>query len=130
MNRLFLILILAAAAGAQTKTPRKLIASLDGKDLYVAYCASCHGSEGKGDGPVAPALKASVPNLRVLAKGNRGVFPRERVEKMMLHGATGPHGSAEMPVWGPLFRRVQNDQDLGLVRVRQLSEHLKSIQDK
>ena len=53
----------AMAVQAQTKgtvsqAPQSLIYSIKGPDLYRAYCASCHGLTGRGDGPAAPALKA------------------------------------------------------------------------
>ena len=121
-----LILLGAVMAIGQEKTPRKLIASLDGKDLYVAYCASCHGLDGKGHGPVAAALKGPLADLTTVAKRNNGTFPREEMEKMILggKGSRVAHGSEEMPVWGPVFRKVENDQDLGLVRVRRVVDYL------
>ena len=36
--------------------PPLVIASLSGGDLFQFYCASCHGRDGKGDGPVAASL--------------------------------------------------------------------------
>ena len=128
-----LVLLGVAAALGQDKTPRKLTASMEGKDLYLAYCASCHGKGGKGDGPVAASLKGSLADLTTIAKRRQGKFPREEMEKMILGeqpGSRTGHGSGEMPVWGPVFRRVENDQDLGLVRVRRVVEHLMSIQVK
>jgi mono/diheme cytochrome c family protein len=56
---------------------------LDGAVLYRAYCASCHGENGKGDGPVAPALKATVPDLTVITKNNGGKFPVARVQRII-----------------------------------------------
>ena len=37
------------------------IASVEGKDNFTAYCAVCHGQDGKGNGPAAPAMKKPVP---------------------------------------------------------------------
>ena len=131
MLRIHLLLVLTAAvAFGQTQSPRKLIGSMDGKDLYTAYCASCHGMTGQGDGPAAPALKSAVPDLRTISRRNHGTFPQERIEKMILEGksSSGVHGSEERPVWGPVFRRVENDRDLGLVRVRAVTGYLKKIQ--
>lgn len=129
---LLLLVGLAAVGMAQTQSPRKLIGSLEGKDLYVSYCASCHGMDAKGGGPVAGALKVAVPDLTQMQKRRGGKFPVENVEKFILGemDAKAAHGSPEMPVWGPVFRRVEKDQDLGLVRVRRVVEYLKSLQGK
>lgn len=134
MFRVSLILLLGVSiAFGQEKSPRKLIASMEGKDLYLAYCASCHGKLGKGDGPVASALKGPLADLTTISKRNRGKFPREEMEKIILGGEKSSrtaHGSEQMPVWGPVFRKVENDQDFGLVRVRRLVDYLISIQAK
>jgi mono/diheme cytochrome c family protein len=106
-----------------------LIRSLDGADLYRAYCASCHGKNGKGDGPVAPALKATVPDLTQIAKNNGGKFPVARVQRIFMgEGMIASHGSREMPVWGPIFHQVETDVDRGPVRLENLVKYLESIQ--
>lgn len=133
MFRIHFVLLCAAVAGwGQNQTPRKLIGSMEGKDLYVAYCASCHGLDGKGNGPVAQVLKGPLADLTTIRARNSGKFPGEELEKMILggKGSRAAHGSEEMPVWGPVFRKVENDQDLGLVRVRRLVEYLMTIQKK
>ena len=133
MFRIHCLLMLAGTlVYAQQSSPRKLIASMEGKDLYVAYCASCHGLTGKGDGPVSPDLKTPMADLRTIAKRNNGAVPKEELEKMILgeKGSRAAHGSEDMPVWGPVFRKVENDRDLGLVRVRHLLDYLISLQLK
>jgi mono/diheme cytochrome c family protein len=55
-----------------------LIRFVEGPDLFRAYCTSCHGLDGRGAGPAAPALKAKVPDLTLLARNNRGQFPAAR----------------------------------------------------
>lgn len=128
------LLLLAIAAGlplgAQDRSPRKLIPEMDGKSLYVAYCASCHGMDGKGNGPVAAALKDKVPDLTTLSFRRGGKYPAAELEKMILGEADQrtAHGNREMPVWGPLFRQVENDQEMGLVRARRLVEYIGSWQ--
>lgn len=52
----------AAQKAPESAKQETLIRAVDGANLYRAYCASCHGKNGKGDGPVAAALKATVPD--------------------------------------------------------------------
>ena len=108
---------------------QNLIRSLEGVDLYKAYCASCHGSSGKGNGPAAPALKATVPDLTAIARTNGGVFPEARVRRIIIgEGMIASHGSREMPVWGPIFHEIEEDVDRGNVRLENLVKYLESIQ--
>lgn len=70
-----------------------------GKREYDANCASCHGADGKGNGPANEFLKRSASDLTTLAKRNGGVFPVARVYQT-IEGAGAAHGSREMPIWG------------------------------
>ena len=108
-----------------------LIQSLKGADLFRSYCASCHGREGKGHGPVAPALNAKVPDLTTIAQRHGGVFPEKWVTEL-IEGpkSVAAHGSREMPIWGPIFRQIENDHDYGQVRLKNVSDYLRSIQQK
>src|ERR1700683_1638348 len=63
------------AAPKTTEQLESLIYSVKGPDLFRVYCAVCHGSDAKGNGPLASGLKAKVPDLTVLAKTNGGQFP-------------------------------------------------------
>jgi mono/diheme cytochrome c family protein len=117
---------------ATQKAYENLIFSVRGPDLFRAHCASCHGLNGKGDGPVAPSLRATVADLTVLAKHNGGTFPEARARRIISGDAPSllPHGSREMPVWGPIFHQVEEDQDFGNVRLKNLIVYLESIQQK
>ena len=113
----------------KTDQPVRLIHSLNGPDLYRSYCASCHGAEGKGNGPVAPALNSKMPDLTTIAQRNGGIFPASRVNQIISGDQNiVAHGSREMPVWGPIFHQVQEDRDYGEVRLQNLTDYLKSIQ--
>jgi mono/diheme cytochrome c family protein len=117
-----------AKSPANQPAPR-LINSLKGPDIYRAYCASCHGTEGKGDGPAAPALNTKIPDLTTITQRNGGVFPAERVRKIIAgEQSILGHGSREMPVWGPIFHQVEGDRDYGNVRLQNVTDYLKSIQ--
>lgn len=111
------------------KQYQQLIRSVEGPDLYRAYCASCHGKDGKGNGPAAPALKATVPDLTIIATSNGGDFPVARMKRIIVgEGMIASHGSREMPVWGPIFHQVEEDVDRGNVRLENLVAYLESIQ--
>jgi mono/diheme cytochrome c family protein len=116
-------------AKRQTDQPRRLIHSLQGPDIYRAYCASCHGMTGKGDGPVAPALTTKMPDLTAITQRNGGIFPANRVRKIISGDEVIlGHGSREMPIWGPIFHQVEEDRDYGEIRLQNITEYLKSIQ--
>ena len=79
-----------------------------GPELFRAHCAACHGSDAKGGGPMALALKAKVPDLTVLAKKNGGQFPSARVSHTIIGDeVVMSHGSREMPIGGPIFHQVE-----------------------
>jgi len=108
----------------------KLIVSIQGKDLFKSYCASCHGLDAKGKGPMASSLKIPPADLRRISIRNHDVFPMMRVEKIIAgEELTTGHGSSEMPVWGPIFSRVTTDVDLGRVRIDNLARYLRDIQE-
>jgi mono/diheme cytochrome c family protein len=109
----------------------RLIPSLKGPDLFHAYCASCHGQDAKGDGPVARALTSKVPDLTTIAKRNGGVFPEAKVRSIIAgDDVLVAHGSREMPIWGPIFHQIEQDRDYGNLRMKNLVEYLRSIQQK
>jgi mono/diheme cytochrome c family protein len=110
----------------------RLIESVSGPTLYNAYCASCHGIRGKGDGPVASQLKMPPPDLTRIALSNGGKFPREAVEKIITGESprTAAHGTREMPVWGPFFFQINWDRNLGRVRVRNLADYIEGMNSR
>jgi mono/diheme cytochrome c family protein len=128
----------AVAAGQEGRTQPQpdqknepLIASLKGPDLFRAYCAACHGDDGRGNGPVAPALNVKPADLTTIAQRNGRVFPSKRVRDIISgDDVIVAHGSREMPVWGPIFHQVEWDRDLGNVRLQNVVKYLESIQGR
>lgn len=103
-----------------------------GKQMFEAYCASCHGVSGKGDGPAAGALKSPPANLTVLSKNNGGKFPANRVTSI-LHGqaTVTAHGNRDMPVWGPVFWHMSQGHEAEVhQRVANLTHYIESLQTK
>ena len=116
-------------AGNEPKTPN--IYTVDGSKIFHEYCATCHGANGKGNGPVARALKNKVPDLTQIAKRSGGKFPSDRIREIIEGTETSSgHGSREMPVWGPVFHKVGADQDLGNVRTDNVTKYIQSLQEK
>ncbi|HUX23296.1 MAG TPA: cytochrome c, partial [Burkholderiales bacterium] len=92
-----------AIAIAGEKQPRINRGDL-GKYEYNNSCALCHGANGKGEGSVLDLLKKAPPDLTTLSKRNNGVFPFERVYRIIdgreiLNG----HGERDMPAWGDRY---------------------------
>jgi len=135
---LSIVVILLGFLGlaAQTKKvevkPAKRTSPASGEQMYVNYCAACHGVSAKGDGPAASALKQQPADLTQLAKKHGGKYPSEYVASI-LQGKreVTPHGSEEMLVWGRVLRGVSNE-DEGQVRLRifNLNKYLESRQSK
>jgi mono/diheme cytochrome c family protein len=106
MKRLTASILMGAAAALSMNGVLAQPAKVDlGKSEYMANCASCHGVNGKGNGPNAPFLNRTATDLTTLAKNNGGVLPISRLydsidgEKM----AAG-HGTRDMPTWGFDYR--------------------------
>jgi mono/diheme cytochrome c family protein len=101
----FAVLTLAACASQRKRLQQEVAPTheqllREGKHMYERACASCHGVDARGDGPVAPTLKTRPPDLTGLAARNGGTFPRDRVIAVVTGATPIPaHGTAEMPVW-------------------------------
>jgi mono/diheme cytochrome c family protein len=143
MLRNMLVVVLAgflldAASAQDAKVPiiKKVPAQRTQPDspeaMFKQYCAVCHGTDMKGTGPAAPALKTAPADLTLLSRKNNGKFPELRV-----FGTIGgdvevtAHGSREMPVWGSVFHDMSggNDSETKL-RLRNLTKYLESKQVK
>lgn len=88
-----------------------------GKQEFTENCASCHGVDGKGNGPLGNLLQRSPPDLTQLAKNNKGVLPINRLYEVIDGVGVPSHGTRDMPVWGWEYR-VENAQNLREARGR------------
>jgi len=82
---------------------------------------------------VSKALKRKVPDLTKLSRRNGGAFPAIHVRTTIMSGSDDllpAHGSKQMPIWGPIFHDIEFDQDLGNVRLENVTKYLESMQRK
>jgi mono/diheme cytochrome c family protein len=114
----------------KTQLPPTYVPS--GKQMYKEYCASCHGVDGKGRGPIAPSFRKPTPDLTRLSKRYAGTFPEGYVAAVLRFGpGFAAHGSSEMPVWGPIFQYLDNyDEAAVRQRIKNLCDFLESIQER
>ncbi len=111
--------------------PTLISPSLYGRDNFEFFCAPCHGLQGRGDGPIAAALKTPPADLTKLAVRNGGVYPRQQVEEFVTNGRPVPaHGTAVMPVWGPTFRSLEPSDRLVKERIANVVQYVESLQVK
>ena len=118
------------AASAQPRieqAPIKQTPAYDGQTMFANYCAPCHGKEGKGNGPAAPALTKAPADLTKISARNNGTFPVTRVRRY-IEGLdeVAAHGTREMPMWGGLFNALSRES--AQIRVVALSDYLKTLQ--
>lgn len=135
MVRMFLgvlamLAISANLAGAQTKiekVPIKPTEASNPQQMFMTYCAVCHGTEGKGNGPAAAALTKVPADLTKINARNGGTFPEVRVRRFIEGADTiAAHGTRDMPIWGDLFRSLS--RDTAQIRIAALTEYLKKMQ--
>ncbi len=141
-KRLFLTALAAAVVvgmgyaqqtTAKVTIPVNRTPAYSGKQMYTSYCASCHGVDGRGNGPVAAELKVAPADLTVLSKEHNGKYPSAHVMAVLHFGTeTSAHGTAEMPIWGPIFGNMDHgtSQDVETLRVSNLARYVQALQAK
>ncbi|SMX44770.1 c-type cytochrome [Maliponia aquimaris] len=105
-----------------------------GAAFFGQYCATCHGVDAKGDGPMTQMMTVTVPDLTQMSANNGGKFPMLEVIHI-IDGRTGlrAHGGP-MPVYGAVFRSESGgtggDADVlhGLGKVLSIAYYLESVQ--
>jgi mono/diheme cytochrome c family protein len=110
----------AFAAGGQTAPAAPNTAQVvSGAQLFRTYCASCHGTTARGDGPLADAMRRRPANLTEIAKRQGGVFPKELMFRVIdgREHVRG-HGGPDMPAWGDAFMRSVEGGSAETVKLR------------
>src|SRR5262249_52085200 len=122
-------LLLGSAVLFAVACSREPAVPLHAGDLYQRYCASCHGVDGRGDGPAAGALvppptdltqsDLSLPALMKVIDGRRTVRA---------------HGTAVMPVWGQVFEQEREGDSRqrrqALREVQAVAEYVRALRTR
>lgn len=104
----------------------KDVMTMTGGEVYARYCASCHGAQGKGDGPRAASCKRPPGDLTTLSERNGGVFPRDRVIAALADPAT--YAVTGMPSGSSLFSGLGDSPAKLKMIYRRLADHLETLQ--
>ena len=130
--------VAAMATEAVAAATGEAVAESPGQQAFNQYCASCHGTDAKGKGPVAGTLKKEPADLTQISKKNGGEFNRGDVRKMIdgMEDVAG-HGPREMPVWGVEFAESVSKGNQGSIQgaryanasIVQLVRYIESIQE-
>jgi len=106
----------------------------DGHKYFLRYCASCHGINAMGDGPVARSLSKPPANLRMLSDKYGSPLPAAKLAEIIDgRDAVRAHGTSDMPVWGERFYALgEGDRgELGISEViGKIVAYLDTIQDR
>ncbi len=113
--------------GAKPSSP----APPSGAQLFGSFCANCHGAAGRGDGAMSGQLRRMPPDLTKFTARNGGVFPAEKVRRIIDGRDVMAHGDRSMPVWGNVFSRQPGaDDNTVAARIESLVAFLQSIQER
>ena len=123
------LLALGVAGGANAQA----IDEYAGVETFQRYCASCHGTGGTGDGPVAAAIPIPVPDLTRLEARDGERFDEDLLRRIIDgRQAVIYHGTRYMPVWGDEFWVEEGADEAAEERVdtivRNLVDYIRSIQ--
>jgi mono/diheme cytochrome c family protein len=137
LHRWWLVVVAAsgiALGGAAIAFDAVTLEDYSGEELFDRFCASCHGAEARGDGPVSRSLNVAVPDLtRISAR--YGEFPAGLIRDVIDGRGIDKraHGTRTMPVWGYEFW-VEEGADVNAQRavrnaISKLVEHVRSLQN-
>jgi mono/diheme cytochrome c family protein len=130
------VLAVAFAVSAVPSTGQEKESPIDvvsGAYSFRTHCASCHGTDGKGEGPLTDNLRFRSPDLTRITQRNQGAFPADKIQRIVdgrspLKG----HGGPEMPIWGDAFKGPETgyDEEVVKAKIRAVVDYLRTIQEK
>ena len=118
---LLLTPIAVAPAVAQDPPPQasaEMQQRVTGRETFRTYCATCHGTAGRGDGPLSEKMRVRPADLAEISKRNGGQFPSDQVFRSIDgRQPVRGHGGPDMPEWGDAFLRSRDGGDAASVKL-------------
>ena len=103
-----LLTLLAASVPEVSASPAP---AYEGRRLYVSYCQLCHGTDGKGDGPLAKAMQISPADLTTTVRSRSDTILMKIISGEGRQTITGRdrHNllNEAMPEWKDVFSESQ-----------------------
>jgi mono/diheme cytochrome c family protein len=99
----------------------------EGRRLYVSYCQLCHGTGGKGDGPLAQKMQIRPADLTTTVRSRSDTILKKIITGEGRQTITGRdrHNllSDAMPEWKDIFSDFQIDALIAYLRFLGTSRH-------
>jgi mono/diheme cytochrome c family protein len=118
-----LVLIVAHAPAFSASPPP----AYEGRRLYVSYCLLCHGTDGKGDGPLAKAMQISPADLTTTVRSRSDTILTKIITGEGKQTITGRdrHNllSEAMPEWKDVFNESQVQALIAYLRFLGSAKH-------
>jgi mono/diheme cytochrome c family protein len=130
----FLLMLIAVILGhapvAAGQTPPAPTA-VSGSELFYNSCASCHGRDGKGNGPLGQVLTIRPADLTIITKNSGGTFPAAKIYELIdgRNPNVRGHGGPDMPVWGDVFAARGGAASVK-TRINALVKYIETLQVK
>ncbi len=126
-NIVYIVALLTLLAVSTHEVSANPPPAYEGRRLYVSYCLLCHGTGGKGDGPLAKAMKISPSDLTVTVRSRSDTILMKIITGEGRQTITGRdrHNllSDAMPEWKGIFNEAQLRSLIAYLRFLGNSKH-------
>ena len=133
------VLLIGVWAGAEDQTPAPVVkhvpikatSPVSGHDMYTAYCAVCHGKDGKGAGPAAAALKFLHRSHGSEQEQRREISLRPGDRGSQRHGGSAGAWLQRYAGLGTAVLELSHGSEGEVqLRMQNLTKYIKSLQEK